>query len=69
MIYIKTSLRARSGNKTNWFCGINKPIKADIIGILNVLRETGSFWANIRPFFIWHWGIVGEIKGYLTPLA
>lgn len=22
----------------------------------------------MSPFFIWHWGIVGEIIGYLTPL-
>lgn len=38
-------------------------------GILNVLLAIGNFDCVILPFIIWHWGTVGEIKGYLTPLA
>lgn len=29
----------------------------------------GNFDWVILPLSIWHWGTVGEIKGYLTPLA
>lgn len=28
----------------------------------------GIFYFSINPFFIWHWGIVADIIGYLTPL-
>jgi len=42
---------------------------ADNNGILNVLDATGILLVKIIPFAIWHWGTVGEINGYLTPLA
>lgn len=35
----------------------------EIRGILNLLVATGTLLANICPFCIWHWGIVGEIRG------
>lgn len=67
--YISSPSKAFKGSKTNCDCGINSPIIADINGILNVLFDTGTFWLNIWPFCIWHCGTVGDIKGYLTPLA
>ena len=41
---------------------------ADIKGILNVLFAIGIFYRRSLPFTIWHWGTVGEIIGYRTPL-
>ena len=65
--YINIPSKAFKGNKTNWDCGINNPIIADIKGILNVLFDTGIFWVKIWPFAIWHCGTVGEINGSRTP--
>ena len=42
---------------------------ADIRGILNVLRWITNFCSEINPFIICPWGTVGDINGYLTPLA
>lgn len=68
VISINMSLRALSGSNTNWDYGISKPSTADIKGILNVLLEIGILLGRMTPFIIWHWGTVGEIKGYRTPL-
>ncbi len=67
--YKIVSLNARTGKRTNWLLGIFNPITADIKGILNILRETGIFFGNIRPFCIWHCGTVGDMNGYHTPFA
>lgn len=54
---------------TNWLSGINKPKTAEINGILKTRVAIGIFWSRINPFCIWHWGTVGEMKGYRTPFA
>ena len=51
------------GINTNWSYGINKPSIADISGILKVLLLTATFEVNTLPFFIWHCGTVGDMKG------
>lgn len=60
---------AFNGRRTNWLYGIKRPITADIKGILNVLLEIAILAGKIIPLAIWHWGTVGEINGYRTPLA
>lgn len=69
VISMRTSFKALKGNRMNWFCGINNPNTADIKGILKVRIATGIFWGSIIPSTSWHWGTVGDIKGYLAPLA
>lgn len=61
--YNNKSFKARKGNKTNWFLGINIPKTADINGILKVLSATGILVGSITPFCIWHCGTVGDING------
>lgn len=63
------SFSALKGSNTNWSSGIKTPIIADNKGTLNVLWATGIFWGRILPFDILHWGVVGDINGYLTPFA
>jgi len=60
---MRISFNALIGINTNWSYGINSPNIAEISGILNVLLLTGIFVFSIFPFFIWHCGTVGEIKG------